>query len=209
MNVVLRVMPDDNSCLFTAFGGVFQKENPSVCLRQEVAGAILSSPDIYNEVVLEMSPERYSTTILDPDRWGGAIELGILSDLYDIEICSVDVKSGRVDRYGEEKSRRCILCYSGIHYDRMAFSFCSPPHTHIDLPIDVDVTTWEAWDDEVLGKAVELAQKLRDLHYFTDTTEFVLRCDVPGCGWMGEGARQAQEHMKDTGHTELSEMEIT
>ncbi|KAJ2898429.1 hypothetical protein MKZ38_003936 [Zalerion maritima] len=207
--LILRVMPDDNSCLFTAFGGVFQKENASASLRREVASSILANPEIYNEVVLEMSPERYCSLITQPDRWGGAIELGILCDIYDIEICSVDVKSGRVDRFGQGKEKRCILCYSGIHYDRIAFSFCPPPHTSTDMPVTTDVTNWLADDDEVLIKAVELAQKLKGMHYFTDTTDFVLKCNVPGCNWIGSGDRQAKDHMKSMGHTSLSEMQIS
>lgn len=85
-------MPDDNSCMFTAFGGVLQRADPAPTLRREVAEYILAHPDKFDKVVLEMDPERYARTIRDPDRWGGAIELSIFSDIYDIEICSVDVK---------------------------------------------------------------------------------------------------------------------
>lgn len=85
-------MPDDNSCMFTAFGGVLQRPDPAPGLRREVAQYILAHPDKFDKVVLEMEPQRYASTIQSPDRWGGAIELSILSDIYDIEICSVDVK---------------------------------------------------------------------------------------------------------------------
>lgn len=90
--LALRVMPDDNSCMFTAFGGVLQRADPAPTLRREVAEYILAHPDKFSRVVLEMDPQRYAQTMLSPDRWGGAIELSILSDIYDIEICSVDVK---------------------------------------------------------------------------------------------------------------------
>lgn len=85
-------MPDDNSCMFTAFGGVLQRADPAPTLRREVAEYILSHPEKFDQVVLEMDPQRYARLIQTPDRWGGAIELSILSDIYDIEICSVDVK---------------------------------------------------------------------------------------------------------------------
>jgi len=90
--LALRVMPDDNSCMFTAFGGVIQRADPAPTLRREVGEYILAHPDKFDKVVLEMEPQRYAQTMLSPDRWGGAIELSILSDIYDIEICSVDVK---------------------------------------------------------------------------------------------------------------------
>ncbi|KKY31752.1 putative ubiquitin thioesterase otu1 [Diaporthe ampelina] len=201
--LALRVMPDDNSCMFTAFGGVLQRADPAPALRREVGEYILAHPDKFDKVVLEMEPQRYAQTMLSPERWGGAIELSILSDIYDIEICSVDVKSQRVDRYGEGKATRCLLLYSGIHYDRIAFTM------DLSLPVDFDETKWDVGNDAVVEMAQRLAKQLKDKHYFTDTTDFVLRCDVPGCGWIGAGASEASKHMKETGHSALSEMEIT
>lgn len=201
--VALRVMPDDNSCMFTAFGGVLQRADPAPTLRREVAQYILAHPDKFSSVVLEMEPARYARLIQDPDRWGGAIELSILSDIYDIEICSVDVKTQRVDRYGEAKPTRCLLLYSGIHYDRIAFTL------DLSLPVEFDEVKWDTSNDEVVTMAQKLAKQLKDQHYFTDTTDFVLRCDVPGCGWIGAGMKEASKHMKETGHQALSEMQIT
>ncbi|KUI59451.1 Putative ubiquitin thioesterase otu1 [Cytospora mali] len=201
--VVLRVMPDDNSCMFTAFGGVLQRADPAPTLRREVAQYILAHPEKFDRVVLEMEPQRYAQIMQSPDRWGGAIELSILSDIYDIEICSVDVKTQRVDRYGEGKSTRCLLLYSGIHYDRIAFTM------DIGLPVDFDEVKWDIGNDQVVEMARKLAKQLKDKHYFTDTTDFVLKCDVPGCNWIGAGEVEARKHMKETGHSALSEMEIT
>ncbi|KAF3763055.1 hypothetical protein M406DRAFT_356922 [Cryphonectria parasitica EP155] len=150
-----------------------------------------------------MDPRRYAGLIQEMDRWGGAIELSILSDIYDMEICSVDVKTQRVDRYGEHKSTRCLLLYSGVHYDRIAFTM------DLSLPIDFDEVKWDTENDAVLFMAQKLAKQLKEQHYFTDTTDFVLRCDVPGCGWIGAGTAEATKHMKETGHSALSEMEIT
>lgn len=101
-------MPDDNSCMFTAFGGVLQRADPAPTLRREVAEYILAHPEKFDKVVLEMDPQQYARTIQSPDRWGGAIELSILSDIYDIEICSVDVKVGwflPFSRYGSKLTR--------------------------------------------------------------------------------------------------------
>ncbi len=92
------------------------------------------------------------------------------------------------------------MLYSGIHYDRIAFSM---DLTH---PVEVDVTKWSAYDDEVLGKALELAEKLNRLHYYTDTTDFVIRCEI--CNWIGQGTRDAVNHEKETGHGQFGEMAI-
>ncbi|KAH8887037.1 OTU-domain-containing protein [Thozetella sp. PMI_491] len=198
--VVLRVMPDDNSCMFTAVGGALGIDDPSRVLRQQVVDYILSNPVEYPKVVLGDEPARYTARMKQLDTWGGAIELSILSKIYDIEISSIDVKSLRVDRFGEDKELRCIILYSGIHYDRIAFTM---DLTH---PVEVDVTKWSADDDEALDKARELAGKLNNLHYYTDTTDFVIKCEI--CNWIGQGTKEAAEHEKKTGHGQFGEMEI-
>jgi ubiquitin thioesterase OTU1 len=83
-------MPDDNSCLFRAFGtAVLPGDDLSMPeLRSLVASAIQAEP----ELVLEQNPDDYCRWIQTTDAWGGAIEMGILSKHFDIEICSIDVK---------------------------------------------------------------------------------------------------------------------
>jgi ubiquitin thioesterase OTU1 len=87
-------MPDDNSCLFRAFGtAVLPGDDLSMPeLRSLVAAAIQAQPDIYPKVVLEQNPDDYCVWIQTEDAWGGAIELTILSQHFDIEICSIDVQ---------------------------------------------------------------------------------------------------------------------
>lgn len=69
-------------------------ENPSKVLRQQVADYILSHPQQYNKAILGEDPVRYTSRMKQMDTWGGAIELSILSDIYNIEISSIDVKVG-------------------------------------------------------------------------------------------------------------------
>ncbi|KAK4161659.1 ubiquitin thioesterase OTU1 [Cladorrhinum sp. PSN259] len=198
--LLLRVMPDDNSCMFTAFGGALGLENPSEVLRSQIAAYIMDHPQEYNKAILGDEPARYVSRILQPDVWGGAIELSILSDIYNIEISSIDVKSLRVDRFGEGKENRVVIVYSGIHYDRIAFAM------DLSYPVEVDVSRWTTEDDEVLTKARELCKRLQGMHYYTDTTDFVIKCGV--CGWIGQGTKDAGRHEKETGHREFGEMKI-
>ncbi|KAL2877502.1 ubiquitin-specific protease otu1 [Colletotrichum sp. CLE4] len=205
--LLLRVMPDDNSCLFTAFGGAIPgKQMEAKELRKMVADYIRQHPDDYPEAVLDMPVEKYIRTIQDPERWGGAIELGIFSDLFDLEVVAFDVKSQNPLRFGENKESRCILVYSGIHYDRIACSPSEPPYAHSDLPPELDRTNWSTADDEVLDRTRALIRKLHEMHYFTDTTEFLLRCTVAGCDWLGNGQKEANKHAKATGHMGFSEI---
>lgn len=85
-------MPSDNSCLFTAFGGALPQQIPAQQLRRMMADYIKEHSDVYSEAVLGSSPSQYCRSIQDPDRWGGGIELSILSAIFDIQICTYDVQ---------------------------------------------------------------------------------------------------------------------
>lgn len=88
-SVVLRVMEDDNSCLFRAISYVLTRSVMSVEeLRQLVAGTIQEQPDMYSEVVLEQQPDAYCEWIKMESSWGGGIELGILAGFFDTEVSS-------------------------------------------------------------------------------------------------------------------------
>jgi len=204
--VVLRVMPDDNSCLFRAFGtAVVPGDDRSMHeLRSIVATAVQSQPDIYSKVVLEQEPDNYCAWIQTSDAWGGAIELNILANFFDVEICSIDVQSGRVDRYNEDAPRRCILVYSGIHYDLIVQSPSEPPHTRATNTPDFDKRIFDSDDDEILIKAQELCNMLQAKHYYTDTGGMAIRCE--DCDVVVYGQAQAQVHAEQTGHYNMAEV---
>ncbi|KFY14687.1 hypothetical protein V491_05950, partial [Pseudogymnoascus sp. VKM F-3775] len=135
--LVMRVMPDDNSCLFRAFAAaVLPGDDLSMLeLRSLVASQIQEERDVYTKVVLDnREPDDYCRWIQTEDAWGGAIELAILSKHFKIEVCSIDVQTLRIDRFNEGAPIRCILVYSGIHYDTIVQSPSDPPHTIADNP---------------------------------------------------------------------------
>ncbi|KAF4618375.1 hypothetical protein G7Y89_g14928 [Cudoniella acicularis] len=204
--MVLRVMPDDNSCLFRAFGtAVLPGDDLSMPeLRSLVASAIQAEPEIYTKVVLEQKPDDYCRWIQTADAWGGAIEMGILSKHFDIEICSIDVQSLRVDKFNEGAPTRCILVYSGIHYDTIVQSPSDPPHTKADSPPELDRRVWESDDEEILLKAQELCKKLQAKHYYTDTGGMAIKCNECGVIVYGEG--QASGHAQQTNHYDMQEI---
>lgn len=202
--LILRIMPDDNSCLFRAFGTAFLPDMDNMTeLRSIIAQNIQKNPDIYTAVVLDQKPDDYCRWIQSPDAWGGAIELDILSRHFELEICSIDVQTCRVDRFNEGRETRCILVYSGIHYDAIALSPSDPPFDHAYAPPDFDTKIFEAGDEEVLEKAVELCRILQGRHYYTDTSKFSVRCNV--CKKTFTGERGATEHAKKTGHYDFGE----
>ena len=202
--LLLRIMPDDNSCLFRAFNSAYFGAMDNMHeLRSIIAQYIQGRPEDYSAAVLDKEPDAYCRWIQREDAWGGFIELDILSKHFDVEICSIDVQTLRVDRFNEGKPKQCILVYSGIHYDVIALSPSDPPYTNTYAPPDFDTKIFESGDDVVLDRAVEICKVLQSQHYFTNTASFSIRCNV--CGMMLVGEKGATEHASKTGHYDFGE----
>lgn len=199
--MVLRVMPDDNSCMFRALGSAVLTDtlDSMTELRSMVAQGIQRDPLLYNEAVLGRSPDDYCKWISYSDSWGGGIELSILSQEFDIEIASIDVQTLRVDRFNEGRPRRCILVYSGIHYDTIAFVPSGSP----TYSPENDVKLFDSNDSVTLEAARELCGQLKKQKYYTDTQKFDIKCNK--CGWKGAGERGAVQHAEETGHVDFGE----
>ena len=172
-------------------------------LRSIIAQNIQAASDVYSEVVLDQPIDKYCRWIQTPDAWGGAIELGILSKHFDVEICSIDVQTLRVDKFNEGRPTRCILVYSGIHYDTIAMSPSDPPFQQAYAPPEFDTKMFNSYDDTILDKAVELCRVLQGQHYFTDTAAFSVKCNI--CGGIFTGEAGATEHATKTGHYDFGE----
>lgn len=197
-----RVVPADNSCLFTSVsyvveGGVY---DPACApeMRDLIAQIVSSDPAAYSEAVLGKSNEEYCAWIRRADTWGGAIEVSILAKFYQCEIGVVDTQTVRVDRFGEDAGyrKRVLLIYDGIHYDplqRETPGEDTPPQT-----------VFSTADDVILAQALELADQARRKRQFTDVNRFALRCMVCQTGLVGQ--KEAREHAKETGHTNFGEL---
>ena len=196
--LVLRIMPDDNSCLFRAIANAIMPGLDTMNeLRSVVAQTIQGNPDVYSKAVLDnKDPDEYCRWIQTEDAWGGQIELNIFSNHFGVEICSIDVQGLRIDRYNEGRPKRCVVVYSGIHYDTIALSpFDSLP--------EFDKKMFDTTDEVILGAALELCQMLRQKGYYTDTAEFKIRCKQ--CGAICTGEKGATEHASKTGHYSFDE----
>lgn len=201
---VLRVMPDDNSCLFRAVGAAVMGDmDTMVELRSIVAGSIQGNPTEYNAAILGKKPDEYCQWIQNEDSWGGAIELKIISEYFNVEICSIDVQTLNTLQFNEGAPTRCIVVYSGIHYDVLALSPSDPPYTHANPFAEGDTKLFDAIDPVVLEKAKELCKILQSKHYYTDTAGFSVRCNT--CGGTFTGERGAAKHAAETGHYDFGE----
>ncbi|KAN0064877.1 ubiquitin-specific protease otu1 [Thecaphora frezii] len=213
-HLTLKVVPDDNSCLFNSVGFLFeQRLGSDVCrnLRKVVADAIRSNPEEYPDVVLGQPRESYISKILSPHTWGGAIELSILSNHFSVEIASIDVASGVVHKFGEDKGfeNRGFVVYSGIHYDVLVLlpTPNSPAEFGTTLFPSMSALGSAALDEEsdpIHQAAKQLCDELKKRRYYTDTATFTLKCKVCGQGVQGE--KEAVQHAKQTGHGDFGEV---
>ncbi|KAJ3560741.1 hypothetical protein NP233_g10638 [Leucocoprinus birnbaumii] len=220
--LVHRVVPDDNSCLFSSTALIFEQNMANAqTMRKIVAEGIRADPETYNEAILGMPPAQYINAILKPTTWGGAIELGILAKHYNVEIASIDVETGRIDYFSPPESAstgmRCVLIYSGIHYDAASLAPIAgaPAEWHQTLfhivgariqgsenacPKNFQGPDQDA--DSTIVALKKLAGILRMKKAFTNTSTFDLRCEQCGKGLKGE--REARAHAEETGHSAMS-----
>ena len=73
----------------------------SKAMREIIAIVVMSDPINFSEAFLGKKTNAYCHWIMKPDSWGGAIEISILSQYFNVEIAVVDTKSCRIDRFGE------------------------------------------------------------------------------------------------------------
>ncbi len=201
--VARRIVADDNSCLFSSIGYcVRQGRMAAADMRSLVAQAVVSDPVQWNEAILGRDPSEYAAWILDSSKWGGSIELTILSQQLAVEISAFDVQTQRVDTYGEGNGygTRIMVIYDGLHYDALALA------AYEGAPERLDETMFTVGDPElepVLQAASSLVSRYHDSRLFTDTSKFLLRCGVCQLGLTGEV--EAMRHATATGHSQFSE----
>jgi ubiquitin thioesterase OTU1 len=148
------------------------------------------------------SPEIQGLTcnILLIRSWGGEIELTILCDHFETGIDCIDVKTGHIYQYGESYLSRCILVYSGIHYDSVAMSDF-PQNPELDI---TSFTLDEFYSDNILSAAMLLVKRLRERRYYVDTASFTIVCEECGKGLKGQ--KDAVKHLQETGHSQFQEI---
>ena len=88
-----KVVPADNSCLFTSInycmsGAVVGSEH-SAFMREVIASVVSSDPGKYCEAYLGRTNADYTRWIQTKEAWGGAIEVQILSEYFQVQILVV------------------------------------------------------------------------------------------------------------------------
>lgn len=195
-----KIVPSDNSCLFTSVGYVLNGKVDTSCanfMRSIIAESVAANTEEYSEAILGRPNSEYCEWIQKADSWGGAIELAILSWFYGLEIAVVDSINAIINRFGEDQhyAQRVFLMFDGIHYDPLYLE-----------PLDGGSiqTIFPANDERLLIQATELAREAKSSRQFTDVQKFTLKCME--CNIMLNGQIAAQQHAKETGHMNFGEV---
>lgn len=195
-----KVVPADNSCLFTSIGYVLSgkvRTDNGAFLREIIAESVAANSDEYSEAILGKPNAEYCQWIKKPESWGGAIELAVLSRFYGIEIDVVDTLNCIINRFGEDQNygQRVLLIFDGIHYDPLYLEPLQGEKVQTIFPI---------MDESILTQALALSEEAKSSRQFTDLARFTLKCMV--CHVMLTGQVQAQQHAKETGHKTFGEV---
>jgi hypothetical protein len=195
-------IPADNSCLFNAidfllYGDEGAKLQGPMYYRRLVVGAIREDPVMYNEEFLEKKPDAYITWILNPEKWGGEIELFILSAQLRVEIAVVDVETNVSLVYGSGAGydHRIFLIYDGTHYDAVVNDL---------LPPSSNARLFPPGSDDILEEVKALARTKREMRQFTNLRSGSLMCKQ--CNGVFVGQAEAVQHAQRTGHTNFGEV---
>lgn len=97
----------------------------------------------------------------------------ILSKHYKCEICVVDIRTGRIDRFGEdcEYGTRVFIIYDGIHFDPLYLDL-NPAAVNNEKKIKTKFST-KGDDDYVMMLAYQLGNEAKNARQFTDVNNFV------------------------------------
>lgn len=194
-----KVVPSDNSCLFTSIGFVLNGNVDTTVhslMRQIIAMEVASDTETYNEAMLGRPNAEYCAWIQQPSSWGGAIEVAILSRFYGLEMAVVDTINSIINRFGEDKNygQRVFLLFDGVHYDPL----------YLEQSDGGIQTVFPAEDEEIYREAEQLAHEAKSSRQFTDLNKFTLKCLI--CDKLLTGQAEAQRHAKETRHTNFGEV---
>ncbi|KAI5960283.1 OTU1 [Candida pseudojiufengensis] len=208
--LILRNIPDDNSCMFNSIsyaisGNDYSLISPPEELRKVIVNYIKKDPELYSDLVLGRSRDSYCEWILKKESWGGGIELGILSDWFDIQFTCIDIESGNFVEIKNEKKKPTkfiMLIYSGVHYDVLAVN-----NELSTKNKDKDECVWNISDStssDIIDAAKKLCKLLQEKDYSTNTTTFRVRCN--DCYSVLVGETGVAKHAEQTGHLNFGEV---
>ena len=201
MEPVRRYVDSDNSCLFSSIGYLIDNKNFNEETKLQYRQLLVNylQTNTFEEGLLELPKEDYIANLENPSTWGGAIELKIFSDMFQIEIASIDVQSNRVDIFGQDKNypQRIYVIYNGVHYDPLVMAYT-------DDPID-DITNFASDDNQSLVQFQNYVKLFNEAGDFVDLSN-MNKFECQQCQTMFENQEEAFEHAQNYQHWQFNEL---
>ena len=192
---IRREVDADNSCLFSSIAYTIDRENygadSGLKFRQIIVDHLLSNKSQHCTDLLELPKDQYIEYIIDPRNWGGAMEVKMFSDIFKKQIHCIDVKTNRVDSYGNENEMCIYLLYNGVHYDPMVMNF------DIDSDMMTDITIFSSYDNEVYELMKLHVMETKNRGEYVDFSNIM--CEQ--CKMKFANQNDAAEHMISTSHS--------
>ena len=147
---------------------------------------------------LDLPKEQYIEKIENIGTWGGGIELKIFSDMFQVQIASIDVQSNRVDIFGEDKRypQRIYVVYNGVHYDPLVFANSESSKD--------DITIFESDDNITLIQMQEFCKKFKESGDYVDLGRSQFRCSI--CNLIFNSQEEAIQHSTLTSHVDFQQV---
>jgi ubiquitin thioesterase OTU1 len=191
---IRREVDADNSCLFSSIAYLIDRTNynefSSIKYREMIVNHLINNE--FDSSLLDQPKKDYINYIQNPTNWGGALEVKMFSDIFQIQIICIDVKTNRADIFGEDIGypQRIYLLYNGIHYDPLVMN--------IDVSYDsiTDITIFNSNDDKVFELMKSLTYEYKDKGDFIDFA--ILQCK--DCNEKFANETDAFEHSMNTEH---------
>jgi len=193
LQAIRREVDADNSCLFSSIAYLIDRENFSsesgLRFRQIIVDYLLLNK--IDPILLDLPKDQYIEYIIDPRNWGGALEVKMFSDIFKKQIHCIDVKTNRVDSYGNENEMCIYLLYNGIHYDPLVMNFDS------DSDSITDITIFSSYDNEVYELMKLYVFECKNRGEYVDFSN--IQCEY--CKMKFANQNDAAEHMINTSHS--------
>lgn len=194
--MVRYAVPADNSCLFAAVGHLLSCSSSQ--LRSVVAEAVLADPERWTEAILGRTPREYVAFVKDPKRWGGSIELTVLSEHFKTQLIAVDVVNLSAHPHphtvcDDSWSKTAFLLWDGIHYDAAVKE--DDTRTFACTGADYEYA---------LEGTMEIAREMNKAKQYTDVAGFSVSCLTCGQGLTGQD--DCVRHAEETGHTNFGQV---
>ncbi|EAX89409.1 OTU-like cysteine protease family protein [Trichomonas vaginalis G3] len=191
-------IPADNSCLFASISYLCTGSTSHATEdRFHCVSVIKNNPTKYTEATLVSPNKEYCAWLSDMRHWGGYIEMEILSEKYNVEICVLQVENNLiVPINGAQSKKRIYLLYDNIHYDALVFKAHTPPEVRKIV---------DASDEEATIQAKELMNIARAAGGYTNVKTMTYKCTI--CNKILNGSKEAHDHSAKTNHMDYVQIQ--